>query len=387
MRNKYLIYPDALKKLKESGIEARVNELKNSEEGISFIGGHTSPEEIVANVKYLEKEGFYKYFSKKVHPEFKKSLNKLLNKPNDFSWKIQKKYDLTIEPCELEDLLLFTGDIASMVLKPKEIWDYSKFRFSSPNELVSIVGAYILQESRLNYNEGYKWTTKRNNGSEIITEITGDMNSDLRIFQTDIAPYPTTDLFGNSISMRPETHADRQIIAPYHTTEGSLLVAIMKYIEQKGIQTEYQKDNAKQLIKWGNSLGQGGGTCTEHFGGCDQSPILFFAGYEYPIPKLNESNETNKYTNHWIFLNSDAAYGTYIAENGDFVLSYQNREEMKNPLKQINMRFLPEDAEHIVKGLIYQSAKGLGRTSARQLLDILKYRYSSKFEEDQNKYR
>lgn len=383
----YLIYPDALKKLKESGIKARVNELKNSEEGISFIGGHISPEEIVANVKYLEKEGFYKEYPKKRVAIFKNYLNKLLNKPNDFSWKIERKYDLITEPCELEDLLLFTGDIASLVLKPEEIWDYSKFGFSSPNELVSIVGAYIIQESKLNFNDGYKWITKRKNGSEIITEITGDINADLRISQTDVAPYPTTDLFEKSILMRPETYSDRKIIAPRDKTESSLLVAIMKYIEQQGIQTEYQKDNAKQLIEWGNSLGQGGGTCTEHFGGFDQSPVLFFAGYEYPMPKLYESNETDKHTNYWIFSNSNASYGTYITENGDFVLSYQNREEMKNPLKQINMIFLPEDAEHIVKGLIYQSAKGLGRTSARQLLDILKYRYSSKFEEDQNKYR
>ena len=74
----------------------------------------------------------------------------------------------------------------------------------------------------------------------------------------------------------------------------------------------------------------------------------------------------------------EGSYFTYVAHNGDFVLSYQDKE---NPVKPINMRFLPEDAEHLVNGLIYQSAEGLGRTSAKQLLDIIEFRFSDVFDE------
>ena len=51
------------------------------------------------------------------------------------------------------------------------------------------------------------------------------------------------------------------------------------------------------------------------------------------------------------------------------------------------MRFQPEDAEHLVRGLIYQSAKGLGRTSAKQLLAIMEYRFSDSFDADLKEFR
>jgi len=384
MRFHYLIYPKALEKIKQSGIESRVEKLKKSEDGLRYLGGSIFADEIISSVQDLKKHGFYKHLPKDFVENYRKTMNGILKKPEDFLWKIQGPYKTIIEPCELDDLMLFTGDAASMILKPKEIWNYQKFGFSSPSEFVTTVGAYIFQQSRSfsSFGEGYKWTHKRVDGSEMVTEITGDTNSDLRIYQTDIAPYPTIGPFGNTIEMRPETDVDRHTIAAYHSTEGTLLVAVMKYIEQQKIPAEYRKDRAEQLLEWGRSLGQGGGTCAEHFGGFDQHPMLFFWGDDYQIPQLNEANETNQHSNFWLNTVGGGAYGAYIAHNGDFVLSYQNEEDMKNPVKPINARFLPEDAEHLVKGLIYQSAKGLGRTSVKQLLDILAYRFSPKFEAD-----
>ena len=389
MRFRYLLYPNALEKLKKSGIEARVQELKNSEDGLPYIGGYLSDIEVRSIVSDLKERGFYEHIPTNFAQKYKETMNGILKNPTDFSWSIQRPNDTITEPCNLEDLLLFTGDLASRVLKPGEIWDYSKFGFFSPSEFVTTVGAFIIQQSReeLSFKEGYKWTRKRPNGSEIVTEVTGDVNSDLRIYQTDIAPYSTKDPFGNSIEMRPETDADIHTIAAYHSTEGTMLVAVMKYIEQQGIKAEYRQDGAKQLIEWGRSLGQSGGSCAEHFGGFDQSPMLFFAGYEHPIPKLSESDETDQHTNFWLSTTGEGGYGIYIAYNGDLVFSYQGRDAMRNPKKPITMRFLPEDAEHLVKGLVFQAAKGLGRTSARQLLRILEYRYSPQFEADQKKHR
>jgi hypothetical protein len=388
MRFHYLLYPNVLDKLTKSGIESRVQELKKSEDGLPYIGGHVYEDEVISSVQDLKKRGFYEHLPKDFAPKYKEIMNDILRNPEDFSWSIQRPNENITEPCDLEDMLLFSGDLASMILKPEEIWDYQKFGFASPSDFVTTVGAYILQQSRgASLREGYKWKTKRLDGSEIVTEITGDGNADLRVYQTDIASYPTTDPFGNAIEMRPEMDADRQIIAAYHSTEGTMLVAVMKYIEQQGIKTEYQKDNAKQLLHWGRSLGQGGGSCTEHFGGFDQSPMLFFSGYSYPIPQLNENNETDQHTNFWLGTTGESGYGVYIANNGDLIFSHQGRDAMINSKKPITTRFLPDDAEHLIKGLIFQSAKGLGRTSSKQLLDILDYRHSNQFEIDQEKYK
>ena len=43
-----------------------------------------------------------------------------------------------------------------------------------------------------------------------------------------------------------------------------------------------------------------------------------------------------------------------------------------------SVTFLPEDTNNLIKSLLYQAARGLGRTTERQLLDIIEYRYSSK---------
>ncbi|MFW5871539.1 MAG: hypothetical protein ACOCUT_00385 [bacterium] len=388
MRFRYLLYPKAFKKLKNSGIEARVQKLKDSENGLPYIGGHVYEDEVINSVQDLKERGFYEHLPRDFAQKYKEIMNGIFRKPEDFSWSVQRPNEKITEPCNLEDILLFSGDLASMILNPEEIWDYQKFGFSSPSDFVTTVGAYILQQSRETlFREGYKWKTKRLDSSEIVTEITGDSNADLRVYQTDIAPYPTTDPFGNAIEMRPEMDADRQIIAANHSTEGTMLVAVMKYIEQQGIKAEYQKDDAKQLLHWGKSLGQCGGSCTEHFGGFDQSPLLFFSGYDYPIPQLNENNETDQHTNFWLGTTGESGYGTYIANNGDLVFSHQGRDAIRNPQKSIAARYLPDDAEHLVKGLLFQAAKGLGRTSARQLLDILEYRHSPQFEVDRQKYR
>ncbi|MCD4759535.1 hypothetical protein K8R33_01455 [archaeon] len=387
MRFNYLLYPSALEKIRQSGIGKRVKKLKESEDGLPYIGGAIFDGDLVRSVQDLKERGFYEHLPSDFVRLYKETMNGILKGPEDFFWTIQRPVDTTKEPCNLEDLLLFSGELASMVLKPDEIWEYSKFGFSSPSEFVTTVSTFIMQQSKAIFREGYKWTRKRDDGSGIVTEITGDDNSDLRIYQTDIAPYTTIDPFGSAIEMRPEIDADKHTVAAYHTTEGSLLVVVMKYIEQQGILAEYQKDEAKKIIEWGRSLGQGGGTCTEHFEGFEENPMMFFVAHGIPIPQLNERNETEQHTTFWLPTAGEGAYGGYISQNGDFVLSYQSGDSVRNPAKPVSMRFLPEDAEYLVKGLIYQSAKGLGRTSAKQILDILAYRYSSKFEEDQEKFK
>ena len=40
---------------------------------------------------------------------------------------------------------------------------------------------------------------------------------------------------------------------------------------------------------------------------------------------------------------------------------------------------MPKDAIHLLTGILYQCAMGLGRTSARQMIDILELLYEQKF--------
>ena len=60
MRLDYTLYPSAIEKIKKSGIDVRVKKLKESEDGLSYIGGHILEYEIVDFVKHLTEDGFYK---------------------------------------------------------------------------------------------------------------------------------------------------------------------------------------------------------------------------------------------------------------------------------------------------------------------------------------
>lgn len=389
MRSSYLIYPDAIEKLENSIIKKRIDDLKKSEETFFYPRGCILTNEIIESFIDLKERGFYKDLPQDFSKKYIGTMEGILNNSKDFFWTIQKSGSTFIEPTDLEDLLLFTGDVASNVLKPDEMWNYSKFGFSSSLEFISAVGVFVLEQFRDRnfYERGYKWLTKRDDGSEILTEITGDHNADLRIYQKDITPYCTIDPFGNSSLIRPQTNNDFNCIAGYHSTEPEIFVNILKYIDQQNISVEFRKDNAKKIIDWGRSLGQRGGSCTEHlFGGHYMNPSFLFISYNLPMPKLNKNNETDLNTIFLVGTEGESAYGTYIANNGDLVFSRQSREDFKNPKKVIHSRFLPSDAEHLVKGLIYQSANGLGRTSVKQLLDILEYKYSPQFELDQKKY-
>ena len=54
MRVEYLLYPETLAKLNESGIEERVRQLKESDEGLHFIGGFVYGTEIFNAVQDLK---------------------------------------------------------------------------------------------------------------------------------------------------------------------------------------------------------------------------------------------------------------------------------------------------------------------------------------------
>jgi hypothetical protein len=46
-----------------------------------------------------------------------------------------------------------------------------------------------------------------------------------------------------------------------------------------------------------------------------------------------------------------------------------------------SVTFLPEDTNNLIKSLLYQAARGLGKTTERQLLDIIEYRYSAEIKD------
>ncbi|MEK6757974.1 MAG: hypothetical protein AABX88_02490 [Nanoarchaeota archaeon] len=155
-----------------------------------------------------------------------------------------------------------------------------------------------------------------------------------------------------------------------------MLVAVLKYIDQLKLQIPCLNNNAKELLEWTRSLGQSGGGCAEHFGGNLTDARMFFYPFDIDIPILDENSRTNNRTPFRIGTEAGREYGTYISPSNELIFSYESE---KTSEKKFTISFQPEEAEHLVKGLMYQSANGLGRTSARQLIEIINYRFSDYF--------
>ncbi|MGV8162431.1 MAG: hypothetical protein ACP5N2_03825 [Candidatus Nanoarchaeia archaeon] len=385
MRLNFNIYPETIQKFRDSGLEVRVQKLKKSEEGLHYIGGHISSTDLMRDVKWLGDQGYYKGLPDDFKRTYKETMNAMLNNPENFSWIVERPSQVETENCETSDLDLFTGAIPAMILTPVELWDYKKFGFESPTAFVGSLSAYITMQSRSKHKNGYSWTRKKADGSEIVTEITGDHNADLRVFQTDMAPYKTKDPFGNETGFRPETSEDHKVIYAYHSTEPSLFIAVLKYIEQQNIKTNFFESRGEELIKWADTLAPGAATCAEHFGGGSDNIPLFFVSYDLPIPILDKENCTTKRSINRIYTQGDGWYTAYISQDGNLIFSRET--DSKNQYKNTSAIFLPEDAEEIIKGTIYQAARNLGRTSVNTMLNMLRYRFSKQFTIDQERYK
>jgi hypothetical protein len=58
-----------------------------------------------------------------------------------------------------------------------------------------------------------------------------------------------------------------------------------------------------------------------------------------------------------------------------------------NLLTKDELRLPPGEIDHLIRGLFVQASKGLGRTSVKQLADMIEYRFSGKYEKDREAFK
>jgi len=379
MRFHYLVYPEAEERLKPLHLIQRIKIAEEKEE-LPYLGNCTLRSDVIDLIGELKEKGFYKTFPEDLW-RHNTDCQYILHNLDRYPWKVHREGKIVKESADLEDLSLMTGWASSLLLSPEEIWDYRKFGFDSITAFTGTVGAEVwklVKGDEDKFERAYTWKSKSPEGREYKNQITGSNHMDLRVYKTDITHDETFDPFGNNVFYRPEISDDRQVLAGYHSVESTMLVAILKYVDQLKLKPSCLEDNAKELIEWTRSLGQRGGGCAEHFGGMSDVR-MFLPPFKFDIPILDKNSKTDKRTPYWIGTEGEGAYGTYIGSNNKLVFSYESGERDFNQKKIFTISFQPEEAGHLIKGLMYQSAKGLGRTSARQLMEIIKYRFSNDF--------
>ena len=382
MRFHYLLYPDAKEKLETNGLLKKIQEVKDSEEGLPFIGA-TFDHDVVDAIKEMQEQGYFKNIPNDLKKQFMSNLNKAFQDKENNPWKVERVGKIIQENPEPEDFYLMTGWLSSFVLDKNEIWDYKKYGFENLNDFVGSIGVAIWSANKIDFREGYCWTTKTKENRMIENRITGDSNLDLRVYQIDKTPDKTYDPTGEVVSYRPELDDDSKCVAAYHSTEQDFLVGVLKWIDQQKIPNILLNYNGINLGNYTRSLGRTIGPATEcfdDFSGID-GPRIKLSSFFDNIPVLDKDFSTNEPTFDGVWVDGECFYGMFVGPNKELIFSYQGKGERK-PKKTISACFLPEDADHLLKGICYQAAKGLGRTSPNKLISLIDYRFSGRLEKD-----
>lgn len=372
MRYEYLVYPRAQEIIKSSGLDERIKKARGKGDGLPYFGGFVSDSDVRGVIDELKERGYFKTFPEDRKKEFQTKMTGAFRDMEENPWEVHRVNDVLKQPAEPEDFYLMTGWISSYILKPKEIWDFERFGFSSLNDFVGSLGATIWSGSKIGLREGYTWTTRMPDGRILEGNIGGDHNLDLRIHQVDITPYRTIDPMGFEVSYRPRFHEEDKCVAAYHSTESSFLIGLLKWIHQNKIPSKMLDDNGKQLAKWTKSIHQRFGAAAEAF---DDSPRLPFGltsklGDSMPVLDINYS--TDEPSHHGLHVaGGEGVYYMYIGPNKELVISYEN--DMNDKRKDPSVIFQPSEADDLLKGLFYQSMRGLGRTSPLTLIEVVNH--------------
>ena len=226
MRN-FLVYDAGREKLRIHGLTERIDRERPSSPY------NLSPEEAADE---LTASGFLKAMPANLTGEYKK-VEDLVNNPDNYHWTIDREK----VPVTRDDTLMFQGYTVMELFKPKGMWAYQLNGFDSLFEFWGTVTAQIetAQRERIG-KDTYQWLTVHpdEKNRKFLSQVTGDMNADLMIDQDDVTEYEVKDPFGNSINYRPMLREHEKTVIAGHSLEPHLLVAIMKWIEQTGIESE-----------------------------------------------------------------------------------------------------------------------------------------------------
>ncbi len=393
------IVPDKTrKKLEKSGLSARVKENLRKDKGFSTSLNYLfSPEDFLVNIDEMKHRGFFdqeipfkKGFLNQIYSWNERyspvvELIKNGNKPGVPNWVVEHSSGRVIKKMDFEhDLPFLTGYFASHILTPSEFWKPEKFGFETLGDLWGSLGV-LLREMSTSYMDKNVPKWKRTyEGKTFLTEVTGSEHGDFRLFRTDIADYKTKNPLGEEVFYRPILREDQESVSAYHSVEPTLLAAVLKWARQEKISiTAF--DSPKQFLK----MFEGAGKFLGNFGDAGDWGIGgargCFIGGGYPLARLDEnSRQIDRATIDVLSTTSKGFYQIAVDCKGDLVFSYVEdyNNGGKGAKRSISLRIPKQEANELVLGLFEQARNGLGRTSFRQLEEMLEFTQTEQFQQD-----
>ncbi|MFA4886621.1 MAG: hypothetical protein WC595_00240 [Candidatus Nanoarchaeia archaeon] len=382
MRFNYVLGEELEKRLDETGLTKRISAyLKQYENPTPVDRGYIMDTDVPGFVEDMIERG---HFAGKDLEGFRRDLrSNLIRMAEDgerHPWIVQKRNGEEKENGECEDALVLSGFYGSFVVTPEEMKADRPYGFSSALEAMQCISAMAVSLNHLNMIRGKRWRSKTENGQAYESVVSGDMNLDLRIYREDITAYPAINPLGETSLFRAEMDSDRQILGAYHSTEPTLLAAILSYAEQTGAHSKIlTKEGYRKFLADAVEQGQRIGAATECFNGVDEHRILMtFIGSDLPLPRINQAGEVDRgRSNYFIPRMGEGGYEVVIGPEGSLV--FVGGEQSK---KVVGLSIPPAEIDLLVESLFTQASMGLGRTQASMLAAMVEYKFSGRLETD-----
>ncbi len=378
MMETYWVYPNGpgLRKLDRGGITARIEALSGEDIARQRTGA-ISMDAVRLAVGRLEGDGLLRSLDKREREEYKQLLYRAA-RGESFYWEITRADGKQKERATADDFYIMSGIRNLAVLQDTDLFNYKKFNFDSLFEFTGTVGAALEVVSKSNgWKHGLPWSTMRSDKRTISSVVTSDGAGELRILQQDRTPYSTVNPFGARVHYRRLGLADKKVVEADHSTEGYLLLSILKYIDQMGLQPAILENGAISATQYAAISVRNDGIKQYAYMEKDYGvlPVLF-KSWDTPVPIIKDNKIPDGSFAHFLPSSFGGGYSICTNEAGELIIGRKIRNEVD---VENAVTFIPEDMDNLLKGLLYQSARGLGRTPTRHLLDMLDYRYSPDF--------
>jgi hypothetical protein len=385
----YVISPEAEHKLQRALLIKKIHKAVETD-GFDWGTHHMFTFDLPGYHKDVGQRGYFKHCPKELHKPFMQQLQNFVNDVEKQKWILTKSGQTIEEKAEPEHFLLLNGYFASLVLSPEEFWDYKKFGFENTTDLFGTLGAYMQNlhsDSNFvsNAHKGHTWDSGFK-GKKFTSEVGGSHHGDLRIDRTDMTFYDTIDPFGNKVSYRPIFRDDMHFVSGYHSTECPLLATLIKYADQLEIPSKLLDYKNKKFLKevktWEGIINGGCADAGDDFSG----PKNYFSEYALPFSRVDEKGNFERRTIFDGVFTEMRGYYLILADPEKNLVFYY--ESDKGDTEKTPGFVLPSaELDDLIMGLFVQASKGLGRTSLKQLTDMLEYRCSAGFEKDMDEHR
>ncbi|MFP4400896.1 MAG: hypothetical protein ACLFPQ_03375 [Candidatus Woesearchaeota archaeon] len=385
--------------LKQSGLEDRINNLDSYDVSNYMIFSEKDYHNII---ELLENDGYFENLPRSVLADYNEKISEFIETkldpekqsprwtllsdekedPNDLFYdKISEI--IRTENADSDDFDILSGFVSSEVLEPEDFARFQEYGFENIFDMFGVVGTYLYESQKMHFREGQYWISDVGK-STFRTVIFGSHDGDFRLERRDITPYKTLDPMGNIVNYRPCLDSDTSLIAGSHSVEPFFLVSLLKYADQVNIDSELlKKYSIKSYINEISKKGMFAGPFADFGDGL--SIEWHFINYDVPIPLIDENDFCDERTvDGFNLYASQDFYGLYVDEDENLVFAY---EKEHIPEKNIVARIPKTEFDDMLKSLLVQTQQGLGRTSLKQMYDVVDFMFSNRFKKSVNELR